>query len=433
MAADTLWPSCRAKFAAAARVMGRGGLANLADRAGRLVRLYLNASIWFSKELKVLRSRGIRIGKLYGIPIFLHTSWFLIFALIVFSLANEFASAHPQWTQAQHWGLGLVTALLFFGSVLFHEMSHSVVARHYHIPVVSITLFFFGGVAQISRDPDRALQEFNIAAAGPASSFLLAGLFYLGSLAVPYGSMAGAVTWWVAEINFVLAVFNLVPGFPMDGGRILRSIVWGWTKNYSKASLLSARTGQVIAAGMIGLGAWEAVRAYQTPNGDIVNGVWLALIGWFLLSAAKQSYAQAETRTALEGLLVSDIMTAEPPIVGREISLEDYAREVNKSRRTSHLVVAHGQLVGMISSDALGRVPQEDWSVTSVQAAMMPRDKLLWAEPGESALKLLDRMRSVGMQQMPVIADGSVVGMVTRESIVHALERHNQMAHPTGA
>jgi Zn-dependent protease/predicted transcriptional regulator len=381
----------------------------------------------------VLRSRGVRIGKLFGIPIFLHTSWFVIFALITFSLESEYASVHAQWTTQQNWGLALVTSLLFFGSVLFHEMSHSMVARHYRIPVVSITLFFFGGVAQLNRDPESAFQEFNIASAGPGSSYLLAGVFYLLSLGAPAGSMAGALTEWLAYINFWLATFNLLPGFPMDGGRILRAIVWGWTKSYTKASRLAARTGQVIAYGMIGFGAWEAIRAYQTPGGDIVNGVWLAMIGWFLLSAAKQSYAQAETRTALEGLLVSDIMTAEPPTVGREISLEDYAREVNRSKRNSHLVVAHGQLVGMISTDALGRVPQDEWGSTSVQAAMTPRDKLLWTEPGESALKLLDRMRSVGMQQMPVIADGSVVGMVTRESILHALERHNQMAHPTGA
>jgi Zn-dependent protease/predicted transcriptional regulator len=381
----------------------------------------------------VLRSRGVRIGKLYGIPIYLHTSWFIIFALIAFSLENEYASANQAWSVRQDWGLGLLTALLFFGSVIFHEMSHSVVARHYRIPVASITLFFFGGVAQISRDPERAFQEFNIAAAGPASSLLLAAAFYGGSLAAPTGSMAAMLTWWLAEINLTLAIFNLVPGFPLDGGRILRSIVWGVTKNYSKASRLAARTGQVIAACMIGLGVWEAVRAYRSPGGDVTNGIWLALIGWFLLTAAKQSYAQAETRTALEGLLVSDIMTSEPPTVGREISLEDYAREVNHSKRGSHLVVAHGQLVGMISSDALGRVPQDEWGSTSVQAAMTPRDKLLWTEPGEPALKLLDRMRSVGMQQMPVIADGSVVGMVTRESILHALEHHNQMAHPTGA
>jgi Zn-dependent protease/predicted transcriptional regulator len=380
----------------------------------------------------VFRGRGIRIGKLLGIPIFLDLSWFIIFALITFWLAGQYSVTHPRWTQQQTWGLGIITALLFFGSVLFHEMAHSVVAKHYRIPVASITLFFFGGVARISRDPDKAIQEFNIAVAGPASSFVLTGGFFLMWLAVPRDSMPSALAAELAEINATLAIFNLVPGFPLDGGRILRAIVWGATKSYTKASRLAARTGQVIAYGMIALGAWEAVVAWKT-QGDVTNGIWLALIGWFLLSAAKQSYAQAETRTALEGLLVSDIMTAEPPVVGREISLEDYAREVSRSGRGSHLVVAHGQLVGMISTEALTRVPQEDWGVTSVQAAMTPRDKLLWAEPSESALKLLDRMRSVGMQHMPVIANGSVVGMVTRESIVHALERHNQMAHPTGA
>src|SRR5580704_359056 len=421
-----MWPPCRDQSAAAVSV-------NLANLSGWQLRLYLAAPTYLSQGEWVPRSRGIRIGKLYGIPIFLHTSWFVIFALFTFSFENEYAGGHPQWTQQQHWGLALVTSLIFFGSVLFHEMSHSVVARHYRIPVVSITLFFFGGVAQLNRDPESALQEFNIASAGPASSFLLAGIFFLIYMAAPGDSMAAAVTGGLAEINFGLALFNLLPGFPMDGGRILRSIIWGWTKSYTKASRIAARAGQVIAYGMIGVGAWEAIRAYQSPNGDIVYGIWLAIIGWLLLSAAKQSYAQAETRTALEGLLVSDIMTAEPPIVGREISLEDYAREVNKSRRTSHLVVAHGQLVGMISSDALGRVPQDEWGSMSVQAAMTPREKLLWAEPGESALKLLDRMRSVGMQQMPVISDGSVVGMVTRESILHALEQHNQIAHPTGA
>jgi len=380
----------------------------------------------------VFRSRGIRIGRLLGIPIFLDLSWFIIFALITYWLAGNYSGAHPRWTQQQTWGLGIITALLFFGSVLFHEMSHSVVARHYRIPVASITLFFFGGVARISRDPDKATQEFNIAAAGPASSFVLAGGFFLMWLAVPRDSMPGAMAAQLAEINATLAIFNLVPGFPLDGGRILRAIVWGATKSYDKASRLAARTGQVIAYGMIGLGAWEAIRGYQS-QGDVTNGIWLVLIGWFLLSAAKQSYAQAETRTALEGLLVSDIMTAEAPTVGREISLEDYAREVSRTGRASHLVVAHGQLVGMISTEALTRVPQEDWGVTSVQAVMTPRDKLMWAEPSESALKLLDRMRSVGMQHMPVISGGSVVGMVTRESIVHALERHNQMAHLTRA
>ena len=187
--------------------------------------------------------------------------------------------------------------------------------------------------------------------------------------------------------------------------------------------------------GMIGYGVWEAVLGWQSKGraGDAIGGLWIALIGWFLLGAAKQSYAQAETRTVLEGLKASDIMSPEPPSVGREISLEDYAREVTATGRASHLVIAHGQLVGLISTEALTRIPREDWCVTSVQAAMTPRDKMVWASPEEPALALLDRMRTAGTQQMPVLVEGNVVGMVTRESIVRALRNDNQVPHLTSA
>ncbi|MGO9642956.1 MAG: site-2 protease family protein [Candidatus Acidiferrales bacterium] len=383
----------------------------------------------------MFRSRSIRIGKLLGIPIYVHSSWFLIFALITITIASGYADKYSQWTTGQRWAASVLTSLFFFGSVLFHEMAHSVVARHYRIPVVSITLFFFGGVAQISRDPERALQEFNIAAAGPTSSFLLAGAFLGVSALAPEGSMMGALGLWLGGTNAVLALFNLVPGFPLDGGRILRSIVWGITKNYTKASRISARGGQVIAYTMIAFGVWEAVRGWQMEGNasGAIGGIWFVLIGWFLLGAAKQSYAQAETRTVLEGLRASDIMTKEPPSIGREISLEDYARDVSATGRAAHLVIAHGELVGLISTEALARVPREDWCVTSVQAAMTPREKMVWASPEEPALKLLDRMRTVGAQQMPVISEGNVVGMVTRESIVRALQRGDQIPHLTGA
>jgi Zn-dependent protease/CBS domain-containing protein len=383
----------------------------------------------------VLRSRSIRIGQLLGIPIYLHSSWFLIFAFITITIASGYADTRPDWTTGQHWAAAVLTSVLFFGSVLFHEMSHSVVARHYRIPVASITLFFFGGIAQISRDPERALQEFNIAAAGPASSFLLAAGFLGVSMLAPAGSMANALGVWLAGTNAILAVFNLVPGFPLDGGRILRAIVWGITKSYTKASRIAARGGQLVAYGLMAYGVWLAVRGWQAEGSfsGAIGGVWLVLIGWFLLGAAKQSFAQAETRTVLEGLKASDIMSPEPPSIGREISLEDYAREVTATGRGSHLVIAHGQLVGLISTEALAKVPREDWCVTSVQAAMTLREKMVWASPEEPALALLDRMRSAGAQQMPVLVDGNVVGMVTRESIVRALQNENQLPHLTSA
>jgi Zn-dependent protease/predicted transcriptional regulator len=314
-----------------------------------------------------------------------------------------------------------MTSLLFFGSLVIHEIAHSLMAKHYKIPVVSITLFVFGGVSRLTRDPGRAVEEFNIAVAGPISSLLLAGGFGLvykhaGSNLV-LSTLAGSLAW----INFILALFNLIPGFPLDGGRVFRAVVWGITKDYSRSTRTTARCSQIVAGAMIAAGAFEAAYGLAGQR-DPIQGITLAFFGWFIMNAAKQSRAQADARGALEGLRVADIMSAELPTIGREISLEDYAREILRTGRRAHLVVAHEQLVGLMTAEALHSVPQQDWDVTSVQAVMLPKEKLHWAAPEEPALSLLDRMRTVGMQQMPVIAGGSVVGIVTRDSILHVLQ-----------
>ena len=374
-----------------------------------------------------MRSDGIQIGRIYGIPIFLHASWFLIFALITYSFVSGFGALNLSLPTDRLWGLGLITSLLFFGSLVFHEMSHSVIAKHYKIPVVSITLFVFGGVARIARDPSRAVEEFNIAIAGPISSLVLSGGFWLVYHAAGSNAVLKSLAYSLCTINLGLALFNLVPGFPLDGGRIFRAIVWGVTKDYSRSSRIAARTGQVIAYGMIGLGAVTALKDFE-PLGGTIGGMWLAFIGWFLLTSARQSRAQSDARGALEGLRVSDIMTPDIPPVGREISLEDYAREMMRTGRRAHLVVAHDQLVGLMTAEALHSVPQQDWDVTSVQAVMLPKDKLHWAAPEEPALSLLDRMRSIGMQQMPVITGGNVVGIVTRDSILRVLQTRHEVS-----
>lgn len=378
-----------------------------------------------------MRKDGIQIGRIYGIPIFLHTSWFIIFGLIAFSFVSQYNALQLNLPTSRLWGLGLMTSALFFASLVFHEMAHSVVAKLYKIPVVSITLFVFGGVSRIGREPARAIEEFNIAVAGPLSSFLLAGGFWLvergaGSNAV-LSTLASSLAW----INFSLALFNLIPGFPLDGGHIFRAIVWSFNKNFDRATKISARSGQAVAYGMIALGAGAAITSYQ-PIGGAVGGLWLAFIGWFILSAAKQTQAQLEARSALEGLSVADIMTHDLQTVGREITLEDYAREMVRTGRRAHLVVAGDQLVGLVTAEALNTVPQQDWDVTSVQAVMLPKDKLHWAAPEEPALSLLDRMRTVGMQQMPVIAGGSVVGVVTRDSILRVLQSRHAMSSVAG-
>jgi Zn-dependent protease/predicted transcriptional regulator len=378
-----------------------------------------------------MRSEGIQIGKIYGIPILLHPSWFFIFGLIALSFVSKFEALNVSIPAARLWGLGIATSVLFFGSLVFHEMAHSIIAKHYKIPVISITLFIFGGVARIGRDPARAIEEFNIAVAGPISSLLLAGGFGIVALAGRTNLILQALAGSLASINLALALFNLLPGFPLDGGRIFRAIVWGATKDYSRSTRIAAWSGQVVAYGLIAVGAISALYGYKS-GGDMLNGMWLAFIGWFLLTTARQSRAQADARGALEGLRVSDIMTAELPTVGREISLEDYAREILRTGRRAHLVVAHDQLVGLMTAEAMHSVPQQDWDVTSVQAVMLPKDKLLWAAPEESALSLLDRMRNVGMQQMPVIAGGSVVGIVTRDSILQVLQARGEIGSLAG-
>ncbi len=378
-----------------------------------------------------MRSEGFQIGRIFGIPIYLHPSWLLIFALIAFSFASDFDALQLNLPTSRVWGLGLMTSALFFGSLVFHEMAHSIIARHYKIPVASITLFVFGGVARISRDPSRAIEEFNIAVAGPISSLLLAGGFWAVHAASGSNEILKTLTALLAGINFSLALFNLVPGFPLDGGRVFRAIVWGITKDYSKATRIAARAGQTIAIGMIALGAGTAVRDYA-PLGGTIGGIWLAFIGWFLLTSARQSRAQADARGALEGLRVADIMSLELPTIGREISLEDYAREIMRTGRRAHLVVAHEQLVGLMTAEALHSIPNQDWDVTSVQAVMLPKDKLHWAAPEEPALSLLDRMRTIGMQQMPVITGGNVVGIVTRDSILRVLQTRHEVGSFVG-
>ena len=375
-----------------------------------------------------MRRSGIKIGRIFGIPIYLHLSWILIFGLITYSLVDEFGARYPQWSNQQLWSLGLLTSLLFFGSVLFHELSHSVVARHYRIPVASITLFFFGGIASITRDPDSAGQEFLIAAAGPASSYVLAGVFGLLAYSTPDGSMPSALGTWLGWTNLGLATFNLLPGFPLDGGRIFRSIIWGITKDYSRSTRIAARIGQAIAYGMMGFGAYMVFLAHSS-----VNGIWFIFLGWFLLTAARQSYSQVAAQGALQGLRAADVMTSEMPTVGRDLSLEEYAQEASRTGRRAHLVVSDGRLVGLMRIEALQSFPREEWPATSVQAAMISRERLPWTAPEEPVLSVLERMRSANVDQLAVITGDSVVGVVTRDSILRVIQARTELGHvPSG-
>jgi Zn-dependent protease len=370
---------------------------------------------------------GLRIGKILGIPIYLHSSWIVIFVLITLSLAMQFKQFHPQWSDAQHWSVGILTSVLFFGSVIFHELAHSVVAQHYKIRVVSITLFVFGGLARIERDPTKASQEFNIAIAGPiASGFLSAG-FYSLTLFSDSSQILGALGSWLGQMNGYLALFNLLPGFPLDGGRIFRAIIWGYTKNFSRATRVAASSGKLVAYAMILFGV-----GYSMTTRDWVSGLWLAFIGWFLLNAAQESVAQLTIREALAGLHAADVMSHEVPTVSPAASLEDYSGEVLRTGRRCHLVVDGERLIGMMNVHTLNSVPRYEWTHTSVQAAMIPREKILWATPEDPLLGLLERLLAADINQMPVVSGSSdgaarIVGMISRDSILRVLQTRAEL------
>jgi len=374
-------------------------------------------------------SPGLRIGRILGIPIYVHASWLIIFVLITSTLAMQFGQTHPSWTEVQQWSIGLTTSVLFFASVVFHELSHSMVARLYKIRVISITLFVFGGVARLGREPSKPSQEFKIAIAGPLASLLLAGVFGL-VLQVLHGEMADAVAMYLAGTNLMLAVFNLLPGFPLDGGRVFRAIVWGITKDFTRATKMAGASGRLVAYGIMGVGVWFAFHK------DWGSFAWLTLIGYFLLNAAQESVAQVAIRETLSGLHAADVMSHEVPTVPRDISLEDYGKEVARTGRRCHLVTTADRLVGMINVHALNSVPRDEWSNMSVQGVMIPRDKILWARPEEPLLGLLERLVSADVNQMPVVTDtendgAHIVGMITRDSILRVMQARTEVGSLT--
>jgi Zn-dependent protease/predicted transcriptional regulator len=377
---------------------------------------------------------GLRIGRILGIPLYLHATSFLIFALLTFFLATQILPLQSGATPMQYWILAVGVSIVFFGSLILHELGHSIIALRYKIPVVSITLFFFGGLARIARDPETALQEFNIAIAGPIVSFIL-GAAFLGIYAIAPQGVLQLAALYLSEINLILGAFNLLPGFPMDGGRVLRAIVWGITKNFDRATQIASRSGQVFAYMMIMLGIWAIMERDSGVSrflGGWSGGLWLAFIGWYLLSAAQETYTQVAIRHTLTGLSAADIMSPDVPTVARDISLEDYVHEVLRTGRRCHVVTGNGMAVGLVTLHQVQHFPREEWANTSIQAAMVPQGAIHWVLPNEPVTGVLERMQSEDVNQMPVLQEGHIIGMIARDSILRViqtrLQAHRQYA-----
>jgi Zn-dependent protease len=382
------------------------------------------------------QSQGIRIGRILGIPIFLDVSWILVFALFTWSLYSQFGGdEHIHWTPSEKWTIALITSLLFFGSVVFHELAHSAVAQRYKIKVLSITLFLFGGLARIAREPSKPVQEFNIAIAGPLASGFLSILFYGLVLAFPSEIVRNSAGI-LAYLNGTLALFNLLPGFPLDGGRIFRAIVWGATKDFSRATRVAGASGKLIAYIMIALGILSFVAGRQPGSSfewvSRYGGPWLAFVGWFLLVAAQASVAQVTIRETLAGLTAADVMSHEVPTIPGNMSLPEYSGEVLRTGRRIHIVTMDDRLVGLMHVAALNTVPRDEWDMNSVQAVMVPREKILWASPEEPLQRVLERLMAADVNQMPVVShseDGAahIIGMITREAILRVIQTRSEL------
>ncbi len=362
---------------------------------------------------------SIKLGKIFGIPIGLNFSWFLIFALITYSLGTGyFTQQYPQLTGNINLILALVTSLLFFTSVVLHELGHSVIALRNHIPVKGITLFIFGGVAQIAREPETPGAEFRIAIAGPITSFALSGLFgalYLLGRQIP---LIAAPSLYLMEINFILAVFNLVPGFPLDGGRVLRSIVWKVTGNYPRSTRIASISGQLVAFGFVALGVFSLI------NGQIMNGLWLAFIGWFLQGAAASAVTQINVQEKLRGLTVGQAMSQDYTEVPGLMTLNQIVQErVLTSGQHNFFVVDYSthEPCGMLTLQDITAIPRLKWRFITAQDVMKPMNRLASVAPETELLEAMQMMEQGHLVQMPVINSEHLVGLISRDNVLRVL------------
>lgn len=358
---------------------------------------------------------GIRVGRLVGIPFFVNPSWFLVFAFVTFSLASE---QLPVWigpgrAPLVYWALGAAVALVFFGSLLAHELGHSLVSRFYGIPVRSITLHLFGGVAQLGREVGRPREEFWIAIAGPAVSLVLGALFWAGgALLDGAGDGLSDALILVSTLNLGVLVFNMVPGFPLDGGRVLRAAVWGATGNYRKATRVASTAGRGIGLLMVAVGIFVTV-----SQGDL-SSLWLALVGMFLISIARQSYAQAVVQDALQRTPVSGAQIRLISVPGALTLDELYAGYVMTTGRQYYLVEEGDRAVGVLwFHDAL-RVPRPLWAVSPLTGVARPIGTIEAIPSSASAATALNLMEEQRMPMLRTVEDGLTIGVVTQEQLL---------------
>ena len=370
----------------------------------------------------------IKLARVFGVELGLHYSWLIIAVLIAFSAADYFHGIHPEWSTAVVWGISIIAGVLFFVFLFAHELSHALVAKARGLPIHKITLFALGGMAQIEKEPTRASTEFWMGIVGPLTSFvigcalfglaILAGWSWASKPATP----GQAILVSLGYVNVLLGAFNMIPGFPLDGGRVLRAIIWGITKSADRSTRIAARIGQLVGIGFILYGILEFFQQ-QT-----FGGLWLAFIGWFLMNAAGASYLQLKASNALAGVNVGQVMSQDCQAVEAHISLQDFVDHfLLRTGRRCFLVVDNQKPLGLITPAEVRQVPRDDWSVTSVQAAMKPLERIHSVTPETPVMNAMEVMAREDVNQLPVVSDGHLAGILSRAHVLELLRARSEV------
>ena len=365
---------------------------------------------------------SIRIGTVYGIPIAIHPSWLFVFGLLAWQLAAaELPRTSPGWATTTYWVAGLVTSLLAFASVLLHELGHSWVAIRHGIAIRSITLFIFGGVSRIAQEPPSPGVELRIAVAGPATSLALAFVFGQLGRSLTGVPVLSAPAAWLSGLNLTVALFNCLPGFPLDGGRVLRAALWRRMGDFQRATRAAATAGEGIGLGLMGLG----VVAVLAGN---LAGLWPILIGWFLQTAASASLAQSHLGGLLRGVTVEDVMARDCARVPPALPLDRLVEEEVLARgHRCFFVASDGHLDGLLTLHEVRAVPRTSWANVTAADVMRASRDLVTARPEDDLLAAMQRMDDAGVGQLPVVSRGTLVGMVSREQLLRYLRARTEL------
>jgi len=366
----------------------------------------------------------ITLGSIFGIKIGLHYSWFLIALLIVLSLSAQFHASNPAWGDTVILTMAIATAILFFISLVLHELAHSLVATSNKLPVKEITLFALGGVSQIEKNPTSAKVEFWMAFVGPLTSAIIGGICLALARLIgdPSSSPWMAMLLWLGYINLMLAGFNLIPGYPLDGGRVLRALIWWKTGNADRSTQTAARVGQAVAFAFIAIGVFQFFR------GAGIGGLWIAFIGWFLLQAARESYGHVGLAHALAGVRVADVMTNDCPTVDGSLNVQNFVEhELLRSGRRCFIVVNKGEIVGLVTPNEVKHIDRAKWPFMTLHDVMRPLEDLRAVAPDTPLTSALESMGRFDLNQLPVISNGHLEGVLSRAQIVSYLQTHAEI------